>query len=345
MADNGQRIEPARYPTVYGADALRKGAHLVITGAAEHGPIARRLETQHCLAAAGVADRCVALRPVIDRDNRGRGRRRWLPSLRRIPALYRLSRFGGGIAALDLAGLATAAAALGLICETLGGMELLVARREGERLMAVHTGQGFVLKGHALASWFLRRSVRPPSKQRRGNPGRSRPAAGRAPQGDVAEGRPPRVERLSRGLLIRIGSGGAESAADPVLRVAYHSPVLEGTRGDATGPASPRSGGIGPVSLRRLRGELIALLRGRGRDDLALEALGEVTYTDDGSTLYVHILPNPAWPHRRAGQAYALAYADYAQVATLEQHREFLREAWLLLHDEIDDIIRWFDGR
>lgn len=87
------------------------------------------------------------------------------------------------------------------------------------------------------------------------------------------------------------------------------------------------------------------MLRERNRADLVEQALGDVAYTDDGSTLYVHILPNPAWPHRNAGQAYALAYADYALVATLAQHREFLREAWLLLHDEIDDIIRWFDGR
>jgi hypothetical protein len=102
---------------------------------------------------------------------------------------------------------------------------------------------------------------------------------------------------------------------------------------------------IGPISLRRLRGELAALLRAHGRADLVERALGDVAYTDDGATLYVHILARPSWPHRNPGQAYALAYADYDQVANLAQHREFLREAWLLLHDEIADIIRWFDGR
>jgi hypothetical protein len=100
-----------------------------------------------------------------------------------------------------------------------------------------------------------------------------------------------------------------------------------------------------PISRRRIDAELRSLLRARGRDDLAGDALDRVSYTDDGTTLYIHVLPKPSWPYRRPGQAYVLAFADKDQLRTLAQHRELLRDAWLLLHDEIDDLIRWFDGQ
>lgn len=99
------------------------------------------------------------------------------------------------------------------------------------------------------------------------------------------------------------------------------------------------------ISLRRLRQDLESLLRSRGREDLARDALDGIRYTDDGTTLYVHIFPNPMWPHRRLGQAYVLAFVDHGERMTLMEHRDLLREAWLLLQDEIDDIIKWFDGR
>lgn len=98
------------------------------------------------------------------------------------------------------------------------------------------------------------------------------------------------------------------------------------------------------MSLRALRSELIALLRARNREDLVQGALEDVVYTDDGSTLYIHILPKATWPRRRPGQAYVLAFADHPQVRSLSQHRALLEDAWFLLHDEIAGIVRWFDG-
>jgi hypothetical protein len=102
---------------------------------------------------------------------------------------------------------------------------------------------------------------------------------------------------------------------------------------------NPRS-----VSLSAIRRELVALLAGRGRVDLGDAALDRVAFTDDGSTIYVHVLPKPSWPHRRAGQAYVLAYAEKRDLCTLADWRALLGEAWLLLHDEADDLVRWFDG-
>lgn len=99
-----------------------------------------------------------------------------------------------------------------------------------------------------------------------------------------------------------------------------------------------------PASLRRIERELVGMLHARGRDELAREALDGVRYTDDGTTLYVHIFAKPSWSRVRPGQAYVLAFADRAELGSLAAHRALLREAWLLLHDEIDDIIRWFDG-
>lgn len=100
-----------------------------------------------------------------------------------------------------------------------------------------------------------------------------------------------------------------------------------------------------PVSLRSLTARARTLLRERGRDDLADRAFDAVHYTDDGTTLYVHIFARPSWPQRRPGQAYALAFADHTQLSTLADHRELLREAGLLLEDEIADIEGWFEGR
>jgi hypothetical protein len=98
------------------------------------------------------------------------------------------------------------------------------------------------------------------------------------------------------------------------------------------------------MSLRRIQRELVGLLHERGRDDLARDALDRVAYTDDGSTVYVHVFAKPSWPRRRPGQAYPLAFADHDQLGSLTRHRELLRDAHLLLGDEIGDIVNWFDG-
>ncbi len=90
--------------------------------------------------------------------------------------------------------------------------------------------------------------------------------------------------------------------------------------------------------------QLRRLLRERGRGDLERDALERVTYTDDGSSLYVHVIPKPSWPHRRPGQAYVLALSDKKDLKNLADHRALLRDARLQLTDEIDDLVRWFEG-
>lgn len=102
--------------------------------------------------------------------------------------------------------------------------------------------------------------------------------------------------------------------------------------------------GSRPHSVRGIERELRSLLRQRGRGDLVTKAVDRVAYTDDGATLYIHVYPKLSWSHRRPGQAYVLAFADKAGLRDLAQHRALLREAWLMLHDEIDDLVRWFDG-
>jgi hypothetical protein len=100
-----------------------------------------------------------------------------------------------------------------------------------------------------------------------------------------------------------------------------------------------------PRSLHGLTRMLAEALRTRGRRDLAEQALSRVAYTDDGSTIYVHIFARPEWPRLRPGQAYVLAFADKRDLQCLRQYRDLLRDAWLQLEDEIEDIIRWLDGR
>ena len=100
-----------------------------------------------------------------------------------------------------------------------------------------------------------------------------------------------------------------------------------------------------PHSLRALAGVLRALLSARGRSDLASNAFGHIAYTDDGTTIYVHVLARPDWPLRRPGQAFVLASADKRDLQHRAQFRDLLHEAWLRLQDDIDRVIRWFDGR
>ena len=98
------------------------------------------------------------------------------------------------------------------------------------------------------------------------------------------------------------------------------------------------------MSLHRIEADLRSLLSEHGREDLIRDAAGRVAYTDDGTTLYVHILPEATWDRLRPGQAYVLAFANKSDLPKLSDHRQLLREARLLLYDDIDDIIRWLDG-
>ena len=99
------------------------------------------------------------------------------------------------------------------------------------------------------------------------------------------------------------------------------------------------------MALRFLERELSRLLSERGRDDLS-EA-GDIRLTDDGETIYVHLLPRPGWPHRAQGRAYVLSYEDYSPTGSdrMYCYRWLAREARTSMRDNIDGIIRWLEGR
>ena len=99
------------------------------------------------------------------------------------------------------------------------------------------------------------------------------------------------------------------------------------------------------MSLRRIERELRRTLRQVGRDDLVTHALDGVRFTDDGGTIYVHVMARPDWAPVRPGDALVLANADYPDLQTCAAWREFLEEARLYLHDEFNRVVRWFDGR
>jgi hypothetical protein len=98
------------------------------------------------------------------------------------------------------------------------------------------------------------------------------------------------------------------------------------------------------MSLRRIERELrLAIRRGRRPD---LEAgLERVGWTDDGTTLYVHIFARPEWPLVPEGDAFVLATDDRDKLQSCAAMREFLEEARLYLHDETDKVLRWLEGR
>jgi hypothetical protein len=99
------------------------------------------------------------------------------------------------------------------------------------------------------------------------------------------------------------------------------------------------------MSLRRIERELRAELIRLGRTDLVARALDGVRFTDDGGTIYVHIMARPEWTAVPEGDALVLANADYPDLQTCAQWRAFLEDARLYLHDELPRILRWFEGR
>jgi Arc/MetJ family transcription regulator len=99
------------------------------------------------------------------------------------------------------------------------------------------------------------------------------------------------------------------------------------------------------MSLRRIERELREALRRAGRADLDERALAGVRFTDDGGTIYVHVMARPDWPAVPPGDALVLANADYPDLRTCGQWREFLEEARLYLHDELPRVVRWLEGR
>ncbi|MHB8574982.1 MAG: hypothetical protein ACYDCQ_06570 [Dehalococcoidia bacterium] len=99
------------------------------------------------------------------------------------------------------------------------------------------------------------------------------------------------------------------------------------------------------VSLHGLERTLRSRLRAVGRGDVAEQALAGLRFTDDGTTRYVHVFMREDWPHYRAGDAYPLAFAEYPDLGSLADWRMFLREAGLLLDDDFERLVQWFDGR
>ncbi len=101
------------------------------------------------------------------------------------------------------------------------------------------------------------------------------------------------------------------------------------------------------MPLRFLERELQRLLVERGRDDLANGAIGSVAFTDDGSTMYVHLLPKKDWPHKAQGRAFVLAWEDYAPqgASRMYCYRWLVREARESIRDDVDKIVRWLEGR
>src|SRR4030042_1196859 len=72
---------------------------------------------------------------------------------------------------------------------------------------------------------------------------------------------------------------------------------------------------------------------------------GRVTFTDDGSTVYLHLFPREGWPHKHPGQAFVLAWADYEDICGLAGFRELVRLGRLAIRDSGEQIARWLGGR
>jgi hypothetical protein len=98
------------------------------------------------------------------------------------------------------------------------------------------------------------------------------------------------------------------------------------------------------MSLRRIERELRQAIRRSDRPELEA-GLERVGWTDDGSSVYVHIFARPEWGAVRQGDAFVLASADYHDLRTCAGMRALLEEARLYAEDELGTILRWLEGR
>lgn len=94
---------------------------------------------------------------------------------------------------------------------------------------------------------------------------------------------------------------------------------------------------------RELRRELAAL----GREELMERAVGSIELTDDGETVYVHLLPKEGWPGRAQGRAYVLAWEDYAPPGSERMYcyRWLVGEAKRSIGENGEKIARWLEGK
>ncbi len=101
------------------------------------------------------------------------------------------------------------------------------------------------------------------------------------------------------------------------------------------------------MPLRFLERRLGDALAARGREDLARNALGGISLTDDGGTIYVHLLPRAGWAGRAQGRAYVLAWEDYVPEGSkrLLCYRWLVQESKRSIDENADKIIRWLEGR
>ena len=100
------------------------------------------------------------------------------------------------------------------------------------------------------------------------------------------------------------------------------------------------------MALRFLERELRRELARIGREALMRSAVERIGLTDDGGTIYVHLLPK-AGSAKAPGRAFVLAWHDYAEDASrrLDCYRWLIGEAKLSLRDNAGKIVRWLEGR
>jgi hypothetical protein len=98
------------------------------------------------------------------------------------------------------------------------------------------------------------------------------------------------------------------------------------------------------MALRFLQRELMGRLVAEGRSDLA-EACS-IQFTDDGGTVYVHLVRGSGRERATRGRAFVLAWEDYAPEGSDSMfcYRWLVTEARASLRDNIAEVIRWLDG-
>ena len=101
------------------------------------------------------------------------------------------------------------------------------------------------------------------------------------------------------------------------------------------------------MALRFLERELRKVLVDRGREDLMGAAVGSVGLTDDGETVYVHLIPKKGWPGVAQGKAFVLAWEDYVPEGSQRMfcYRWLMGEAKRSMGENGDRIVRWLEGR
>ena len=100
------------------------------------------------------------------------------------------------------------------------------------------------------------------------------------------------------------------------------------------------------MALRFLERELRRELARLGREDLMETAVSHIGLTDDGATIYVHLVPGKG-SARVVGQAFVLAWQDYAadRSQRLDCYRWLISEARLSLRDNATKIVGWLERR